>query len=47
MEKRTLYQITNISKINNLPKNASFKNCLCCMLEQDFKYNKYIHPDTL
>lgn len=47
MEKRTLYQITNVSKINNLPKNASFEDCLCCMLEQDFKYNKYIHPDTL
>ena len=47
MEKRTLYQITNVSKINNLPKNATFEDCLCCMLEQDFKYNKYIHPDTL
>ena len=47
MEKRTLYQITNVSKINNLPKNASFEDCLCCMLEQDFKYNKYIHPDSL
>ena len=47
MEKRAIYQITNVSKINNLSKNASFEACLCCILEQDFKYNKYIHPDTL
>ena len=42
MEKRTVYQITNVSKINNLSNNASIEACLCCILEQDFKFNKYI-----
>lgn len=47
MLKRAIYEITNISKINNLPTDSSFEDCLCCILEQDFKYNKYITPDTL
>jgi len=47
MEKRALYQITNISKLNQLPKNSNFNDCLQCLLNQDFKSNKYITPDTL
>ena len=47
MEKRTILQITNVNKLNNLKKNASINDCLGCILEQDFKYNKFIKPDTI
>ena len=47
MEKRTILQITNVNKLNNLKKNASINDCLRCILEQDFKYNKFIKPDTI
>ena len=47
MEKRTILQITNVNKLNNLKKNASINDCLKCVLEQDFKYNKFIKPDTI
>lgn len=47
MEKRTILQITNVNKLNNLKKNASINDCLKCILEQDFKYNKFIKPDTI
>ena len=47
MEKRAVLQITNISKLNNLDKNATFDECINCVLSQDFKFNKFIKPDTI
>ena len=47
MEKRTILQITNVNKLNNLKKEASFRDCIEFVLTQDFKFNKYIKPDTL
>lgn len=47
MEKRTILQITNVNKLNDLKKEASFEECLEFVLKQDFKFNKYIKPDTL
>ena len=37
MEKRFILQITNVNKLNNLKKEATFEECLKLLLAQNFK----------